>query len=239
MPVPICPKCRRTIPRDDVKIGKGVAYCRDCDQSYSLSDLVCAATVDLQKPPKGAWYTSDARGTVFGANIRNPGGGVGLLCVGLFWNGILSFYIGIALSSTLKHLHVPLPSWFPNDKMVGGGEMTVGMTLGLWLFLTPFIFIGLFLVGSVLSSFFGHTEIRIIESKATIFTGIGRLGWKQRFDASQVKIVKTHEDHNSEGASPITIVIEMNNGKYRQFGTMLTEKHRQFLLAALQKTVWK
>ena len=243
MPTPTCPRCRRTIASDDINVAKDVAYCRDCNQSYPLSDLTHGSAtrvnVDLQHPPKGAWYTSDASGTVIGATNGSLGGVAGLLFATLFWNGIVSIFVAGALASTLHHLHVPLPDWISQPKMKGGGDMSVGMTIFLWLFLIPFITIGLYLAGTFLSTLFGRTEVRITGSQGTAFTGIGPLGWKRRFEPSQVKSVRSYETRNSNGSTTETILLETREGKPIKLGSLLTDKRRQFLLGALQKTVLK
>ena len=241
MPTPTCAKCRRTIPGDDINVAQDVAYCRDCNISYSLSELTSddefTAVVELRDPPEGAWFVSDGSSAVIGATNRNLVNGVGFLFFALFWNGLLSVFVVFAIAGTLHHLHVPLPGWFPMPKMEGGGEMDVGMTVFLWLFLTPFIGIGLIVAGAVLSSFFGRTEVRIANSQAIIFNGIGAVGWKRRFDCSQIKSVKQHRSHNSEGSDTLTILMETRAGKQIKFGSMLSSERRQFILAALRQTV--
>ncbi len=241
MPTPTCTKCRRTIPSDDINVAQDVAYCRDCNHSYCLSDLTFDnepdPNLDLQHPPKGAWLINDGSSTVIGATNRNLLNSVGLLFFGLFWNGIVSVFVFFAAASTLRHLHIPLPDWVPAPKMEGGGDMGIGMTIGLWLFLTPFILIGLTVAGGFFSSLFGRTEVRINSSLGTIFTGIGPLGWKRRFDTTQVKAVRTHQSRNNEGSDTFTILIETREGKQLKLGSMLSNERRQFILAALRNAI--
>ena len=115
--------------------------------------------------------------------------------------------------------------------------MGVGITVFLWLFLTPFITIGLFLAGSLVSNLFGRTEVRIANSQGTVFTGIGALGWKRAFDTTQVKTVRLHESRNNNGTASIKLNIELRDGKSIKFGSMLPDGRRQFMLAALRKTL--
>jgi hypothetical protein len=240
MPTPTCPKCRRVIPSDDINVAKDVAYCRDCNVSYPLSDLTSSddvsANVDLNRPPKGAWYVSNGGGMVIGATNRNLGMAFGTLFFTLFWNGIVSVFVSIVISGTLHNLHVSLPAWFPAPKM-NGGDMTWGMTLFMWLFLTPFIAIGLFMASLCLSSLFGCTEVKIENTRGTIFTGVGPLGWKRKFDASQVRDVRINQSFNRNGQQTSVLLIELRDGKQMKLGSLLSNERRQFFLGALRRTL--
>lgn len=240
MPTPVCSKCRRTIPPDDINVANDVAYCRDCNIAYRLSELAAddasSAALDLHRPPPGAWYASDGGGTVIGATNRNLGTAAGLLFFALFWNGIVSVFVSLAISGTLHVLHVPLPGWFPAPKM-NGGDMGTGMVLFLWLFLTPFITVGVAVAAGCLNCLFGRTEVRVSGTQGAIFTGVGALGWRRRFDASQVKTVSVVDNYNSKGQNTVNLLLETRDGKQIKFGSLLSGERRQFVLGALRKTV--
>ena len=240
MVTPTCSKCRRVIPSDCIRVANDVAYCRACNVSYRLSELTHdedrEGGLDLHRPPPGAWFRNDRGGTVIGASHRSLGTGAGLLFIALFWNGIVSIFVLLAVAATLHHLHFPVPEWFPAPNL-NKAPMSVGMTLFLWLFLTPFISIGLFLAGSALSSLFGRTEVRLLNSRGTVFTGLGVLGWTRRFDAAQVKTVRLHQQFNREGRDRYAIVAETREGKEIKFGSLLPPERRQFVLAALRQTL--
>ncbi len=242
MLTPTCSKCGRMISGTDINVAQDVAYCRPCNISYRLSDLTSgadvSAQVNLQNPPAGAWFVNDGNGMVMGATNRSLASGLGLLFFAVFWNSIVSLFIFLVVSATLHHLGVTLPAWFPEPKM-NGGEMSVGMTLGMWLFLTPFILVGTGVAIAALSSIFGRTEVRLANSEGTIFTGIGRIGWKRRFEISQIKTVRTHQQRNNEGRDSFAILLETHAGKQFKLGSLLTNERRQFLLGALQKTLLK
>jgi hypothetical protein len=150
---------------------------------------------------------------------------------------LLSIFVWFAIGATLYNLHVPLPGSFPTPKM-NDEMMTVGMTVFLWLFLTPFILIGLCFAGVAISGLFGRTEVRITNSQATVFTGIGALGWKRRFRPSHVKSCRVHQRHNSEGSDTFTVLVETREGKEIKFGALLSNERRQFIVKALRKTSW-
>jgi len=102
MPTPVCSKCRRTIPPDEINVANDVAYCRDCNISYRLSELTfggdISVNLDLNHPPKDAWFVNDGGGTVIGATNRSLGTAFGLLFFALFM--IYPAVSGFAISLT-------------------------------------------------------------------------------------------------------------------------------------------
>jgi hypothetical protein len=242
MITPTCTKCRRPIPREDVNVANDVAYCRECNLSHKLSALTSGAelelNLDLRSPPKGVWVRSGGLDTVIGATHRSLGAAIAMLCFGLFWNGIVSVFVLLAVSATLHHLDIAVPEWFPAPKM-NGGDMGVGMTIFLWIFLTPFIAIGLFFIGSFLSCLLGRTEVRLRASQGAVFTGIGTFGYTRRFNTTQVNEVRIDDrqwrDSDGDRRRNVAIIIETSGGKPIKFGSMLSDERRQFVAGALRR----
>lgn len=239
-----CPKCHREIPTDDVNVATDVALCRACNLVHRFSELVQVAEleegVDFAHPPAGAWYRESGMGAVIGATHRSMGTALGLLAMSLFWNGIVSVFVFLALSATLHHLHVPIPAWFPPVK-INKSEMGVGMTIFMWLFLTPFILIGLAMLAGFLSALGGRTEVTIKNGAGVVFTGIGALGRRKRFNAQFVKEVRVDDkrwrDSDGDRRGTKQIVIEMQDGKPIKFGSMLREERMKFVAAAVRKAL--
>ncbi len=240
MTTPTCTKCRRLIPPEEINVANDVAYCRSCNISYQLSELTfdngIDSAVDVNRPPGGCWFVNDGGGTVIGATHRSLVTAAGLLFFALFWNGIVSIFVALATAGTLRVLGWPHPAWFPAPKM-NGEEMGVGMVLFLWLFLTPFITVGMFVAGSCLSALFGRTEVRVNGTQGTVFTGVGSLGWRRRFDAAQVKNVTLQQKRNSEGSDSFVLLLEMRAGKQVKLGSLLSGERRNFMLVALRQTL--
>jgi len=236
---PMCPRCKRVIPSDDINVANDIAFCRNCNLSHSLSALTSGTVVDenidLSRPPSGVWFQRDGGGSVIGATHRSIGSAFGLLFLTLFWNGIVSVFVLLALASTLRHIGIPLPVWFPAPK---GSDIPLGMTLFLWVFLTPFIAIGLAMLGAFLSCLAGKTEIRIQGGEGTVFTGAGPLGLRRRFSTSDVKAVRIEDKawRNSDGNTQrkAQIIIDTNT-KPVSLGSMFTEERRRFVAGALKK----
>jgi hypothetical protein len=233
--------CKHAIPGDDVNVAKDIAFCRRCNQVHSFSGLVMIAEqesgVDLSQPPDGAWSYGDGRNSVIGATHRSLGAALGALAISLFWNGIVSIFVALAVSATLQHMGIALPHWFPSPRM-NGGEMGVGMTIFLWLFLTPFIAIGLAMIGAFFSALAGRTQVRIGQGEGVVFTGIGSVGYRRRFNPSEVREVRIHDDswRDSDGdrRRKTHIIIEANDGKLIKFGSTLREDRMRFVAAAIR-----
>ncbi len=239
MVTPVCSKCKRAIPAEDVNVASDIAFCRPCNLSHRLSELTLGlaldASVDVNNPPAGAWFRNDGTEAVIGATHRSLGGALGLLFFALFWNGIVSVFVVLVVASTLRHLGISVPGWFPAPNM-HDNSMSVGMTVFLWLFLTPFIAIGLAMIAAFLSCIGGRTEVRIQNENATVFSGIGSIGRRRRFEVSQVKTVRIDDHHwrDSDGdrRSKTNIVIETHAGKPIKFGSMLSAERRKFVASA-------
>jgi hypothetical protein len=236
---PACPRCKQVIPSEDVNVANDIAFCRKCNLSHRLSALtlgtVVDENVDVNQPPAGTWFLREGNAVVIGSTHRSPGQVFGLLFFCLFWNGIVSVFVCFALASTLRHLGVPMPQWFPTLK---GSVMPIGLTLFVWLFLTPFIAIGLVLVTTFLSCLAGRTELRVDNGQGTLFTGIGALGFRKRFLTSDVRDVRIEDrrwrDSDGDSRRKTQIVIE-TAGKAVIFGSMLTDERRRFVAGAAKR----
>jgi hypothetical protein len=236
---PTCSKCNRVIPSDDLNVADDVAYCRVCNLSHKLSSLAQAAElgagVDLGKPPTRAWCRNERSESVIGATHRSVGWATGLLAFSLCWNGIVSVFVLLAIASTLRNAHIPLPSWLPAPVM-NHRPISVGDTIFLWLFLTPFIVTGLAIIGGLLSCLAGRTEVRLGHSDAVVFSGVGSLGCRRRFNPRTVKVVRIADrQRHGNYRSKRQIVIESLDGEQIKFGTMLSDARRKFVAAAVRK----
>lgn len=221
-------------------MAKDVTYCRECNASYSLAQLTQRAEissgVDLNRPPAGAWSRNDGSAIVIGATHRSIATALGALFISLFWNGIVSVFVCIALAGTLYHMGISLPRWFPNPD-TKGNQMPLGLVIFLWLFLTPFILIGLTMIATFFSSLFGRTEVRIQNSEGNVFVGVGPIGSRKRFDARAVKEVRFEDTYSRNNTTKTNIVIETSAGKLIKFGSMLNDERRKFVAAAVSKAL--
>ena len=189
-------------------------------------------TVDVSRPPGGAWFQRTGMGFVAGATHRSLSTAFGLLFFTTFWNGIVSVFVLLALGATLHHLGLPTPHWFPK-----GTALPLPMTIFMWLFLTPFIAIGLLTFGAFLSCLAGRTQISIEGGQGTLFSGVGLLGFRKRFSVSEVKDVRIEEvpSRNTQNSRRRSQIVLETRDKPFTFGSMWTDARRQFLAGALKK----
>ena len=233
-----CPTCRASIAQDDVNVKENVAFCRGCSALMKASDLTAPAevgNVDPADPPPGCTFSSDGITTTITASVRSMLGAVGALVVAVFWNSIVSVFVFLAFASTLQHVLGTIPAWFPAPPLgKGNSGIPLGMTLFLWVFLTPFILVGLYMICCVFLSIAGRIEVRLRGDEVTVFTGCGPIGWRRRVDARQVKSVGlgwTTWKENDE-AKPV-VVIECD--RTVRIGSMLTKPRREWVAAVLKQ----
>lgn len=97
----LCPACGQAIAVEDINISEGVGLCRACGKLSRLSDIVEQAAIDpnaLAMPPGGCAYDELIDGTRrVRASHRSLSSAVGLLAICLFWNGIVSVFVLIAI----------------------------------------------------------------------------------------------------------------------------------------------
>jgi hypothetical protein len=236
---PTCPQCGQPIPEADVNVGKGVAYCRRCHLLHDLSELLDSAELDfapeLNAPPPGTWLREDGFRTVVGATHRSLGQAAGLLFVVCFWNGIVSVFVTVATLGTLHQFGVPPPSWVP--KMQEGGVFPHGgILIFLWLFLTPFIVIGVGMIMAFLSAVCGRTEVQLTGSDGFVYVALGPLGYRRRFDPAQVQSVKIVTNSVTKSGQPQYVIrMEIESRKPIKFGSMLREDRRRYLAAQVNR----
>ena len=238
---PVCPRCKRLIPSEDINVAKDLAYCRNCNLAQSLSALASGTVanddVDLTQVPAGAWFRRDPDCVVVGATNRSLGGAFGLLFFALFWNGIVGMFVLLALSATLHQLGIGLPSWFPAF-VAKSNSQPWGFIIFLWVFLTPFVAIGLAVLAGFLNCLAGRAEVRIQNGHADLFTGIGPIGFHKRFEVADVRDVRIEEQpwrSQAGNARPSTRILIETTSQALQFGSMFSYTRRRFIAGALKK----
>lgn len=249
MAIPICPSCQNEIASDDINVAQNVAYCRYCQQVSSLTDYVeqveqnlataNSATnsrldaVDPSAPPKGAYYKNTGIEYIVGTSNRDLRIAGFMLFFTGFWNTIVSIFVFGIIASWVQYFGGNLPAWFPSAASIGGSNL--GMTIFLTIFMLPFIAVGLITLSVFLTSIAGKLEIRIRGAEGVVFTGIGFIGWKKRFDASSVKSVTIETaDSTTNGKADKQIVIETQDDEIKT-GLSLNKIRRRWIAGMLNQ----
>jgi hypothetical protein len=205
-----CPKCNQAITGNDMNVVTDVARCPRCDQVFALSSLVQSNTsgpIDLNDPPRGAWYQEEFNGFVVGATTRSP----------------IAFFL------------VPFMCVWSGGSLGGiyGTQIVQGkFNLLTSLFGIPF-FLGTLLFGSIaLMAVCGKFVVRVSDSEGEVFTGIGPFGWRRPFDADQIASVRIEPYYARNNAQSMTIVLD--GPRKLRFGSGLSEARRDFIANVLR-----
>ncbi len=237
-----CPSCDLAIPSDDVNVDADTAYCRACGTLTQLSALAAGEPSPLEKvdpghPPAGCRSDYDGmQQTVVARSGAGCGTLLGLLVFCVFWNGITGVFVLVVIASTLQLMGVAQPAWLPAPTMDEPDGMGLGMTLFMWLFLLPFIAVGLSMLGSLLVAMAGRVAVRYTAMEGTVFVGVGPAGWRRRFDPRRVTGVglgKTGWEKN--GQKQPVVVMTLDGGKKLRFGSLLADERRAWLAAELRR----
>ena len=205
-----CPHCASRIPVEDYNVSTDLAVCRRCDVSHKLSMLLAAASdasVVLETPP-GAWLEERSDGFRVGATTRSIYA-VFLVPFAIVWSGG-------AVGGTLI---APLQK----------GTLEPGQLL----FAIPFLIGGVFVWTMVLMSLFGRREVSVNGDEATLFVGVGRLGWRRRFRWTDIVSVDEVLVRNARNSTGLAIVLQ-GSSSYT-FGADLSEARRYFLRETLRR----
>lgn len=210
-----CPKCKQAIAGDDVNVVTDVGRCRRCDEVYVLSSLVHSTEtgpLDLDNPPRGAWYRAEFNGFVVGATTRHP----------------MAFFL------------VPFMCLWSGGSLGGiyGTQVVQGKFNALMsLFGIPFVLGTLFLGTVALMAVCGKVVVEVFDSEGAVFTGIGPFGWRRPFNPLEVTSVRVERYASANNQQPMTIVLD---GPHKlRFGSGLREARRDFIANVLRQELAK
>jgi hypothetical protein len=236
----LCPRCDASLPVESINIQEGVALCPGCGVLSRLREVVDQTRPSgeiLSQRPRGCTIEEGDQEIFVEASLRSASGFFGALFLCLFWNGIVSVFVLIAISGLYRHLIGPIPAWFPAPEMEGGDSL--GMTLFLCVFLIPFVTIGAFLIGTVLTTALGAVQAVVRDELVLIRTGIGRIAWTKRFDPRRYRQLTVTQNTKWQNNNQPTVVIEIIADETVQFGSMLTSARRDWMAAVLKEMLSK
>lgn len=236
-----CPKCQAEVPSSSMNIAQGVALCPGCGVLTPLRDLIAVVigTRDqLTSPPSGCSFVDLGTERILTASTRSGGIAGFFLIFSIFWNSITGLFVVFGLIGLYEALVGPLPASFPiHPKMQGkSSPMAVGEALFVLMFMIPFILVGIGTAYIALLGLVGKVTVRISDTGSSVFTGVGRIGWRRRFDARQVKGVKKGETEYRENGRTKPLIILESDPPVR-LGSLLLDERREWLGGALQQVL--
>ena len=235
-----CPSCDAVVEKEEINLTEGVALCSTCGTLTRLRELVfrnCSIEDLLKNPPAGCSSQEQVGERIATVSTRSIGGFFMWVGVSLFWNGIVSVFAVIAIGGLWANLIGPLPNWFPavenGHPQVNDHPMSLGETLFMCLFLTPFLLIGTGMIFSAAMSLWGKVEVVINQFDSYVTSGVGPFRLKRRFASDEVKSVslvqalwQSSDDRNQR--------IEIDSNRLVRFGSNLTEHQLHWFKATLE-----
>lgn len=237
-----CPNCDATIGVEAMNIQEGVALCSGCGELSRLSQLNWnrrSMAETLAKPPKGCRLVEDGQRVVVTVSMRSWQGLFVAAGISLFWNGILSIFVLIAIGGLYSNWVGPLPDWYPVPGLkegkpeMNGAPMDLGTTYFLCIFLIPFLLVGAGMLGAMVLQWIGKVEVVLDELDSFVATGTSWACWKKRFDPQQVVAIEYRAKAlQSDGEEKR--VLHLMADRTVVFGSMLSPDQLEWLRVVLR-----
>jgi hypothetical protein len=255
-----CKKCGGVIPADSINEAAGVAYCTGCGEAFGLAEL--RGTVpewarggddvrpleraDLVNAPAGCRVSDHGTEVFLRVSTRSVAGAIAVGFFAAFWNGIVGVFVVLVLGTTLVKLQW-LPAWvvqkWPALTAPGSNSfkgMPTPMLIFIWIFLIPFVFVGLMLLTACVRAIMGSLEVVVSRGPGEIevrwFAGPLRAKTK-RYASEDVRGVwlERPEPDSDGDRGPEAIVIKARN-EWR-ITDNLPEERRVWLASALAQVL--
>jgi len=205
-----CPTCLTEFPSADVNVAVDVAYCKHCQEASKVSELIDSgneSSFDLSNIPSGIEFNETKAGWELTSTTRNWG----------VW------------------FLIPFTAAWSGFSLTGiyGSQIAVGrFDPGRSLFGLPFLIGTIALVGLCLMTTFGQTRITANDGRGTIFWGLGRYGWRRKFDWSSINQIE--ESLHYAGQQGNQWLITLRGADVTRFGYFISEPRRIYMLHALR-----
>lgn len=212
---PLCPKCGGDIAADDVNVAKGVVFCRECNELFSIDSEEIKEEIpsdfDISDVPAGVKYEESFDGVRIVARPRSIGSILFSLIFALGFGG------------------------------AGGGVLyasVLGSKAGDWkmmLFSIPFLLIGFAAWIFVFMFSIGRTVVEIGEGKCRLFVGVGTLGWTKFFQPEDVRKIEWDCYGTSNGRPMHRLRLVMDDKVADiKFGMFIPEKNLSYVENAIK-----
>lgn len=207
-----CPNCNAVLLSENINIQTDIAKCVMCHEIFKVSLNVFNEqdTFDVNEKPSGTWLKKEFNQTVLGATTRSP----------------IAFFM------------VPFMIVWSVGAIGGiyGTQIASGkFDLFSSLFGIPFIIGALVFWSLALMSINGKVELTLSNEGGKIFTGFGKIGFKNEFKWKDISTITEGQSSLARypGKQGGTIIID---GKKRiSFGTGLSQARIYYVLKSLQK----
>ncbi len=205
-----CPVCGGDVPEQLIDLVTESAICVRCQKEFDCKEWIEADLITpdaLQQSPPGTWFERFADGFKVGVSMRS-GRCLLFLPAACFFSAQLLFF-----------------AW-------GTRHFDSQMKWILFLLFVPFGLFAAFLWLVGLMSVCGRIEVDVRGDDGTVFTGVGRIGWKHPFGWHQVKSIRMSNSYSRNRPTRQQIWIETD--KTITFGRGLRADRLRFMFVALR-----
>lgn len=187
MPV-LCPKCSQGLPPEDVNVAKDVAFCRTCNEAFSLSAQVGGASGPPRTSQPPATSVLLTRDDARIAAVIPPQGFKGAGCFlgffALFWNGItwLVFLGFVGSMFGVVKSNSPTAPW-------------------MVIFFIPHIAVGIGVAIAAVFAIKGDVAIAMDKENVLMQRRLFGYTWSRSMPFAQISDVRMTEAYRSNGRS--------------------------------------
>lgn len=232
MPV-LCPKCTQPLPPEDINVAKDVAFCRTCNEAFSLSNAVGDTLTTARYPQPANTQAVLKQDEKHIALMLPPGGFRGTGCFFAFFSGFWNLVTWGVFAGFVA------AAFQPNSQF----------TPWMLLFFIPHMTIGAVTAVLALYHIFGDLAIAMDKNGVIMQRKLLGYTWirKMPFEAlSDVRLQHSHsvnkrpvygvglifegtQQPNSAG-SPISSISSIKKARPMVFGTGLSEEEKRWLV---------
>lgn len=236
-----CPGCRADIPNKNINVQEGVALCAVCERVMRLAE-VAQTTEDIESesaasepPPSGCKIKQTMSGERIICSMRSMGAAAFLVVFTTFWNSIVSIFVFDTVVKTYRMFTPVSPDPASGSSGQASGTMGGFGLVGTWLFLIPFVLVGIGTFGLACLLLFGTIEVQLEAGSARVRTGAGPLRRTRVFDPNEVIAVRIHVAGTTKNGEPQYEVLLENTTGTIEFGQTLPERRRIWLAGVLRE----
>jgi hypothetical protein len=211
-----CLRCGIRVPSADINVAADTALCRKCGATYRFSELVRSGGLlafDPVHPPQGASFQVAPGGFVAYATTRSAAAWI-LVPFFLVWSG---FSLGGIYGAQFQKGHFDLY------------ESLFGL---------PFVLGTLAFGTQAVMSACGRVTLARHDDEASVFQGVGVLGWRCRYRWSDLDcVLESDASYGPRGGPPYRLIkLTFLSGMRPsiKFGTLLPDERRWFMISVLR-----
>jgi hypothetical protein len=234
-----CSSCGAAISQENINVAKDFFYCPACQKAGTISAQISDVEISAdysRGAPAGTWERSEMNRLVVGARCFEWGALLGQLFTAVFWNGILSLFLLVFGVFTLQSLKVPLPEQL-NFIEKKPENFPPGMLVFFWLFITPFVAIGLWMIYSVFDTLFGKIELLFDRGNLVIKRSVGPFSTEKNIQLANLAGLAIKAASTTKSGNPINYQIELTerDGIIHKLGRGIPTNRLGYLLHKIRQ----